>query len=319
MAVRHWCGLTAMLLGAAAAPGAASAQGLLQGFAAAPAVPYRAASFPPAQEGLFGQPVPPADLYARQGYRQAQFPPEHGRYGGGFVELLMTGDAGSNPVPPAASYPAPAPVAPSYNPRRAALPPGGLPDYAPQPSAYYGGGPNDGRQTLAAYAPPDQGYDPARSEPTLARRAIDPVFERQEVAYAGRERPGTIIIDTPEKFLFLVQPGGRALRYGIGVGRPGFAWSGVKTVSRKAEWPDWTPPREMLLRRPDLPRHMAGGPANPLGARALYLGSSLYRIHGTNEPYTIGTNVSSGCIRMMNEDVVDLYGRVGVGARVIVM
>ncbi len=109
------------------------------------------------------------------------------------------------------------------------------------------------------------------------------------------------------------------MRYGIGVGRPGFAWSGVKSVSRKAEWPDWTPPPEMLLRRPDLPRHMAGGPANPLGARALYLGSSLYRIHGTNEPYTIGTNVSSGCIRMMNEDVVDLYGRVGVGTRVIVM
>ncbi len=109
------------------------------------------------------------------------------------------------------------------------------------------------------------------------------------------------------------------MRYGIGVGRPGFSWSGVKTISRKAEWPDWTPPAEMLARRPDLPRHMDGGPANPLGARALYLGSSLYRIHGTNEPETIGTNVSSGCIRMMNEDVIDLYGRVGVGTRVIVM
>jgi lipoprotein-anchoring transpeptidase ErfK/SrfK len=127
------------------------------------------------------------------------------------------------------------------------------------------------------------------------------------------------VIDTPNKFLYLVEPRGVALRYGIGVGRPGFAWAGIKAISRKAEWPDWTPPSEMMARRPDLPRHMAGGPANPLGARALYLGSSLYRIHGTNEPATIGTNVSSGCIRMMNQDVIDLYGRVGVGTRVVVM
>jgi len=150
-------------------------------------------------------------------------------------------------------------------------------------------------------------------------RAIDPRFQRQEVAYDGGQRPGTIVIDTPSRFLYLVQPGGRALRYGIGVGRPGFAWSGMKTVSAKREWPDWTPPAEMLRRRPDLPRHMAGGPANPLGARALYLGSSLYRIHGTNEPHTIGQSVSSGCIRMMNEDVMDLYERVPVGARVQVI
>ena len=127
------------------------------------------------------------------------------------------------------------------------------------------------------------------------------------------------MIDTSSKHLYLVQAGQRALRYGIGVGRPGFAWSGLKTVSRKAEWPDWTPPSEMLARRPDLPRHMAGGPENPLGARALYLGSSLYRIHGTNEPHTIGQNVSSGCIRMMNEDVIDLYERTPVGTRVEVL
>ncbi len=150
-------------------------------------------------------------------------------------------------------------------------------------------------------------------------RAVDPRFQRQEVAYDGGHRPGTIVIDTPSRFLYLVQPGGRALRYGIGVGRPGFTWSGMKTVSAKREWPDWTPPAEMLRRRPDLPRHMAGGPANPLGARALYLGSSLYRIHGTNEPHTIGQSVSSGCIRMMNEDVMDLYERVPVGARVQVI
>ncbi|HEY1943365.1 MAG TPA: L,D-transpeptidase [Roseiarcus sp.] len=144
-------------------------------------------------------------------------------------------------------------------------------------------------------------------------------FRRQEVDYSGPERPGAIIIDTPRKYLFLVLPGGRALRYGVGVGRPGFEWGGVKTVSRKAEWPGWTPPAEMRLRRPDLPDHMDGGPGNPLGARALYLGSSMYRIHGTNEPSTIGKNVSSGCIRMMNEDVIDLYDRVRVGAKVIVM
>ncbi len=149
--------------------------------------------------------------------------------------------------------------------------------------------------------------------------AIAPQFQRQMVAYYGKERPGTIIIDTPSKYLYLVQPGGRAIRYGIGVGRPGFSWAGRKTVSMKREWPDWRPPADMLRRRPDLPRWMAGGPDNPLGARALYLGSSLYRIHGTNEPHTIGQAVSSGCIRMLNTDVIDLYSRVRVGAPVIVI
>jgi lipoprotein-anchoring transpeptidase ErfK/SrfK len=139
------------------------------------------------------------------------------------------------------------------------------------------------------------------------------------VAYRGKHAPGTIIIDTPSKFLYLVRPGGQAIRYGIGVGRPGFSWAGVKTITMKREWPDWRPPAEMLKRRPDLPRHMPGGLDNPLGARALYLGSSLYRIHGTNEPHTIGRAVSSGCIRMLNEDVTDLYGRVGVGTRVVVI
>jgi lipoprotein-anchoring transpeptidase ErfK/SrfK len=149
-------------------------------------------------------------------------------------------------------------------------------------------------------------------------RAVDPIYMRTEVAYDGPGAPGSIVIDTPNKFLYFIEGRGRAIRYGVGVGRPGFEWSGVKTVSRKAEWPDWTPPADMLLRRPDLPRHMPGGPANPLGARALYLGSSLYRIHGTNEPDTIGRNVSSGCIRMMNADVIDLYNRVHVGAPVVI-
>jgi lipoprotein-anchoring transpeptidase ErfK/SrfK len=150
-------------------------------------------------------------------------------------------------------------------------------------------------------------------------RRVEPRFSRQEVDYSGPHAPGTIVVDTPRRFLYLVQPGGRAIRYGIGVGRPGFEWAGVKRVTRKAEWPDWRPPPAMLKRRPDLPRFMKGGPENPLGARALYLGSSLYRIHGTNEPWTIGRNVSSGCIRMMNNDVIDLYQRVRVGSRVVVI
>ena len=152
-----------------------------------------------------------------------------------------------------------------------------------------------------------------------ARLSFDPRFEKQLVEYHGRESAGTIVVDTPNKFLYLVQGEGRALRYGISVGRPGFTWSGVKQISAKKEWPAWTPPPEMLARRPDLPRHMEGGPQNPLGARAMYLGSTLYRIHGSNEPWTIGTNVSSGCIRMRNEDVIDLYGRVNLGARVVVI
>ncbi|WP_414471909.1 L,D-transpeptidase [Microvirga sp. M2] len=159
----------------------------------------------------------------------------------------------------------------------------------------------------------DPGYD------NSIDYAISPEFQRQVVSYRGSETPGTIVVDTNDKFLYLVQPGGRAIRYGIGVGRPGFEWAGRKTVSMKREWPDWRPPSDMLRRRPDLPRYMKGGIDNPLGARALYLGSSLYRIHGTNEPHTIGQAVSSGCIRMLNEDVVDLYSRVKVGTSVIVI
>ncbi len=159
----------------------------------------------------------------------------------------------------------------------------------------------------------------ASEPPTEPDGEPEQQFRRQEVDYSGPEAPGTIVIDTPDRFLFFIEPHGKALRYGVGVGRPGFEWAGVKRISRKSEWPDWTPPAQMLLRRPDLPRHMAGGPDNPLGARALYLGSSLYRIHGTNEPSTIGHNVSSGCIRMMNEDVEDLYNRVGIGTKVVVM
>jgi len=193
----------------------------------------------------------------------------------------------------------------------------------------FGGG-RGMRAAPVSAAPNDPGYEQAvpswqqaRGEPAersqWSRRVSDPRFNRQVVDYSGEEKPGTIIIDTRERLLYLVEDGSKAIRYGIGVGRPGFAWSGVKEVSMKREWPDWTPPDEMLRRRPDLPRYMPGGPENPLGARALYLGSSLYRIHGSNEPETIGTAVSSGCIRMRNEDVIDLYDRVKIGTKVVVI
>jgi lipoprotein-anchoring transpeptidase ErfK/SrfK len=161
-------------------------------------------------------------------------------------------------------------------------------------------------------------YVPAETE-THSTKAPPSRFKRQVVDYLSQEAPGTVVIDTPNTYLYLVLGNGKALRYGIGVGREGFTWSGVKHVARKAEWPDWTPPAEMLARQPYLPRFMAGGPGNPLGARAIYLSGSLYRIHGTNAPDTIGQNVSSGCIRLTNDDVADLYDRVKVGGKVVVL
>jgi lipoprotein-anchoring transpeptidase ErfK/SrfK len=147
---------------------------------------------------------------------------------------------------------------------------------------------------------------------------LDPEWRKDVVYYRTPEPPGTIIVSTAERHLYLVQPGGRAIRYGVGVGREGFQWQGLLNITRKAEWPDWTPPPEMIARQPYLPRFMAGGPGNPLGARAMYLGTTVYRIHGTNRPDTIGTAVSSGCFRLVNADVSDLYDRVPVGTKVIV-
>ena len=167
-------------------------------------------------------------------------------------------------------------------------------------------------QSIATLPPEDQ---PETGEP----KVLDPKFKKQLVDYRGSEPAGTIIIDTSNKFLFLTLGGGKSLRYGIGVGREGFTWAGSERVSRMAEWPDWHPPAEMIERQPYLPRMMAGGNGNPLGARALYLGKTLYRIHGTNQPSTIGSNVSSGCIRLLNEDIEDLYSRVQVGTRVVVL
>ena len=157
------------------------------------------------------------------------------------------------------------------------------------------------------------GYQPSPDEEQLSG-----AYEKQEVFFRTNEAPGTIIIDTKGRFLYLVQGNNRALRYGIGVGRDGFQWQGLLSITRKSEWPDWTPPPEMIARQPYLPRFMAGGPGNPLGARAMYLGTTVYRIHGTNRPDTIGTKVSSGCFRLVNADVTDLYERVPVGTKVIV-
>lgn len=223
---------------------------------------------------------PAAAPPARQVYAAAQ-----PNLGGGFIEFLFRGAGQGLAVP---SFRAPADPQESAEQRQASLPV------------------ND----------PDDGvsnYEEAQHAP------VDPKYDRQVVAYAGKEAPGTIVIDTPNKFLYLVEEGGKAWRYGIGVGRPGFTWAGVKTITAKHEWPDWRPPQAMLKRQPELPRFMAGGPENPLGARAMYLGSTDYRIHGSNEPWTIGHNVSSGCIRLRNADVIDLYGRVKVGTKVVVM
>ena len=183
----------------------------------------------------------------------------------------------------------------------------------------------------APYGPAQQPRRRCRSPLTAPSAASEPLadetepFElapnlrRQLVAYPANVAPGTVIIDTANTYLYYVLGDGRAIRYGIGVGRQGFTWSGVERVTRKAEWPDWYPPAEMIARQPYLARFTAGGEGNPLGARAIYLGNTVYRIHGTNAPETIGTNVSSGCIRLLNADVVDLYSRVNVGTKIIVL
>jgi len=180
------------------------------------------------------------------------------------------------------------------------------------PTAAQYGTPEEWRRTT----PTVQDRDPGIAAPAEAE--MDAAYRRQPVFYRSAEAPGTIIIDTSDRFLYLIQPNNVALRYGIGVGRDGFQWQGLLRVTRKSEWPDWTPPPEMIQRQPYLPRFMAGGPGNPMGARALYLGNTIYRIHGTNAPETIGHAVSSGCFRLVNDEIEDLYARVPVGTKVIV-
>ena len=246
-------------------------------------------------------PQPVAAQPQPQGYGQGAQQPN---LGGGFIQFLF-GNAPREAAVPRAYQP---------NPDEQAYPRG---YQQAQPDSYGPQQPPESEQA-ALYSAAPQGFAPS-SQGDMAHPPVDPKFDRREVDYRGPEKAGTIVIDTPNHFLYLVEDNGKAMRYGIGVGRPGFTWQGVKTISAKKEWPDWIPPTEMIQRRPDLPRYMAGGPENPLGARAMYLGSSLYRIHGSNEPWTIGSNVSSGCIRLRNADIIDLYGRVQVGTKVVVM
>ncbi len=173
------------------------------------------------------------------------------------------------------------------------------------------------QRLLPSSAPTMQDVDPGVDH-TARDAELPPELRRKSVYYRTEQPPGTIIVITADRFLYLIMGNGVALRYGVGVGRDGFQWAGTHRISKKAEWPDWTPPPEMIQRQPYLPRWMAGGPGNPLGARALYIGATVYRIHGTNAPETIGQAVSSGCFRMVNEDVIDLYERVPVGTKVMV-
>lgn len=245
--------------------------------------------------------------------------------------------AGGQPLQPSIAAPEPYPEPqivrrpPGYNPSDAApsgygaMPPyddrtGARPDATPPGIRPPSDVPNPGVAATTPGAPANLAALPPEDQPETGEpKELPPQFRRQIVDYQTKEPAGTIIIDTPSTFLYLVNGDGTALRYGIGVGREGFTWAGTERITRMAEWPDWHPPAEMIERQPYLPRFMAGGPGNPMGARALYLGKTIYRVHGTNQPSTIGQFVSSGCIRMLNEDVEDLYSRVKVGAKVVVL
>jgi lipoprotein-anchoring transpeptidase ErfK/SrfK len=269
--------------------------------AADPWADMRVAQASPHYIGAQRQPARTMRDYERAPIGQPDFagqpPVRQPDLGGGFIEFLFTGRTQS---PYANQLPRQDYARPQYDMRHQ-----DTYGYHRYPYA-------NGPIIQARGAQPDIGARPQT-------RAIDPQFLPQKVAYTGSEKAGTIVIDSRQRFLYFVEGNGTATRYGVGVGRDGFGWSGTKTISAMKEWPDWRPPEEMLKRRPDLPRYMAGGPQNPLGARALYLGDSLYRIHGSNEPWTIGQAVSSGCFRMRNEDVEDLYERVKVGTKVVVL
>ena len=225
------------------------------------------------------------------------------------ASLAATGEALAQPFPFPPLFP-PQKVQPP--PPGAELPPGLTAPAKPEPQQIT-------REDWFVESVPDGAFEIKKVNFEL----LDPEFRRQLVPYTGRDLPGTLVVDPKNHFLYSVREGGQAVRYGVGVGREGFGWNGLASVGRKAEWPDWIPPKEMRLRQPELPERMPGGPENPLGARALYLyegnRDTLYRIHGTFEPWTIGTNVSSGCIRMLNEEVADLYLRTPIGTRVVVL
>jgi len=266
-------------------------------------------------------PPPPGSYYPPPAYYPPPYPPPQPRsYNNALVPPSNVGDPYGQ-----ASYPdgdpggaAVEPDDPRYDDPAGAAPPGpyapaARPYFAPADTAVSPLAPAPDRATVIAGLPPE---DQPEQGPV---KELSPQLRRQLVDYVTSEPAGTVIIDTRHTYLYLVLGGGKALRYGIGVGREGFTWSGTERISRMSEWPDWHPPKEMIERQPYLPRFMAGGDGNPLGARALYLGNTLYRIHGTNQPSTIGHFVSSGCIRLTNEDIEDLYSRVNLGSRVVVL
>jgi lipoprotein-anchoring transpeptidase ErfK/SrfK len=284
--------------------------GLATGVAALAALSATASAqyYPPppgAYHGYYGNapPLPPEDMDAIDEppvAAQPAYPPpyEERRY---------------SPYPPVAATPEPQVY--TRVPPALAGPAEAPPDARP-PADVGGAG---GVASLPAGQAPPGALPPEYQAEQGQTKQLPPILRRQVVFYPTKEPAGTIIIDTPNTYLYLVLGKDQAMRYGIGVGREGFTWSGRERITKAAEWPDWTPPKEMIERQPYLPRFMAGGPTNPLGARALYLGNTVYRIHGTNQPSTIGTFVSSGCIRLVNDDIMDLYKRVQVGTRVVVL
>jgi lipoprotein-anchoring transpeptidase ErfK/SrfK len=320
MVLRATAFITAVLIGSAGAP--ALAQFMPPGPPAQMPPPMR--SLPPVSDDELPPYDPPPGYQAPargpyseppQTYQREALPPP-GPYGHAAPGYPR------EPVysPPPAGYREAAP--PNYQPD-----PRGGPQYGAAPPQQYQeqglrppGAIGPGGQQTAAIDPEVVSRLPQDDRPeTGPRKELPPQFRRTQVNYNTREPAGTLIVDTQNTYLYLVLGGGKAMRYGIGVGREGFTWAGAERVTRMAEWPDWHPPPEMIERQPYLPRFMAGGEGNPLGARALYLGKTIYRIHGTNQPSTIGTFVSSGCIRLTNEDVIDLYYRVKVGTRVVVL
>lgn len=302
---------------------------------------YRGA--PPAypdDDDLYDQPgdyrtLPPYPGPRTAPYEQRSATPD--RYGRPVPQARADGDPNWPPRPPGAIYQDEPPPAYGYPPRQAyPVYPGSQQPYpgraypqqqAPRQGAaepdYPTGSIGQNARPPSTVAPPQNGQFaslPPEDRPEEGSpKELPPQLRRQVVDYRGKEPAGTLVVDTANTYLYLVLGNGQAMRYGIGVGREGFTWAGEERISRMAEWPDWHPPADMIERQPYLPRFMAGGPGNPLGARALYLGKSLYRIHGTNQPSTIGQFVSSGCIRLLNEDIEDLYGRVNVGTRVVVL
>jgi lipoprotein-anchoring transpeptidase ErfK/SrfK len=320
----------------------------LSGHPAAAPVPYESRPLPPPGAADYSRSAPPPasspyrdtppSLYREPPrppqYRDTYAVPDPGpapRYatpGAAEGPMRPPGDIGGGQPQPGYGMPAPGYGVPA-NPTYAAPQPGygtPQPGYGTQPYPIqpYGARPQEADRAPVGAIPPargGQGYAalPPDYQPEVGERKELPAqFRRQVVDYPTTEPAGTLVVDTPNTYLYLVLGNGKAMRYGIGVGREGFTWAGVERVTRMAEWPDWHPPSEMIERQPYLPRFMAGGESNPMGARALYLGKTVYRIHGTNQPSTIGTFVSSGCIRLVNDDIEDLYRRVGVGTRVVV-